>query len=826
MIIKSIQLENIRSFRNSEKPIIFNKGITLLKGDIRSGKSTILFAIEFGLFGLGKTNGKFLLRNHERKGSVTLVFEHDNVEYTVFRELIRNNKGIQQKKCYLSIGSEYETLSPTELKDRVLQILNFNEPYHINSQNIIFRYAIFTAQEEMKKIIEERTDVRLEILRRVFKIEGYKTAQKNSAVVSKKIREHISYLKGKKSGEEELRKKIDMEKEIIITETEKLNNFNIFFDNIEFELKEQKRICSKLEVKNREYERIDKKIIHIKGILTSLEDKIKGKQDAKKDLKNSIKEFKDKIMVIDKTKDPKITSVGISKIIYKLNHHLNLAKEKLQENQKRSSHIEEINKSIDSNELLIKRDAEDISNNDKMQSNISQKLNNLNLKIDKPIKDIISRLKNDKKLLLDEKSNQNFSLGKVKTVISNFEDLIYKGECPVCRTKIDAKKFMLDKNDAKSKIKGIKNKMENLDVKIENIDKEIEKIEEINNNIKEYMKCLNDSSKKYQKIFNLKREIEELRFEKQTLHVENEEKILKDMEKFEKDIRENIKLKEEYIKFENALSNNLWCNEQIDSQKNKIMSLNEEINSMKEKYDNKREELTSFERKLYSLQNVKKEYVNNKKLIDLIKDIQSILLQNQSSLMTKIKYLNEEFAGYKEKMKEIKIYKEKQRRLEETLLWINDFFIPSLENIEKHMMEAIRYRFEKQVRGLYSLLIEDPEFQISINETFDPILERDGLTQSYSQLSGGERTSIALAYRLALNKIVQEESKSDNNHLLILDEPTDGFSKEQLSKIRIILDELNCPQVIIVSHDNEMEGIADHIYRVNNSSGNSSIYLH
>src|SRR2546425_4787952 len=47
--------------------------------------------------------------------------------------------------------------------------------------------------------------------------------------------------------------------------------------------------------------------------------------------------------------------------------------------------------------------------------------------------------------------------------------------------------------------------------------------------------------------------------------------------------------------------------------------------------------------------------------------------------------------------------------------------------------------------------------------------------------------------------------------LLILDEPTDGFSKEQLSKFRDVLTELKCPQVILVSHERELEAFADHV---------------
>jgi exonuclease SbcC len=64
---------------------------------------------------------------------------------------------------------------------------------------------------------------------------------------------------------------------------------------------------------------------------------------------------------------------------------------------------------------------------------------------------------------------------------------------------------------------------------------------------------------------------------------------------------------------------------------------------------------------------------------------------------------------------------------------------------------------------------------------------------------------------------------SGDSNLLILDEPTDGFSKEQLYKIRDILEELKCPQVILVSHEKELEGFADHVFRVQKSDGVSTL---
>ena len=50
--------------------------------------------------------------------------------------------------------------------------------------------------------------------------------------------------------------------------------------------------------------------------------------------------------------------------------------------------------------------------------------------------------------------------------------------------------------------------------------------------------------------------------------------------------------------------------------------------------------------------------------------------------------------------------------------------------------------------------------------------------------------------------------------LLILDEPTDGFSDEQLDRMKIVLDELKIKQVIIVSHESKIESFVDNVIKL------------
>ena len=119
--------------------------------------------------------------------------------------------------------------------------------------------------------------------------------------------------------------------------------------------------------------------------------------------------------------------------------------------------------------------------------------------------------------------------------------------------------------------------------------------------------------------------------------------------------------------------------------------------------------------------------------------------------------------------------------------------------------------------------MEDPTKESRIDEDFTPMIEQDGYEQEYSYMSRGEKTSLALAYRLSLNTIVQKVSAGIKSNLLILDETTDGFNKEQLFKIREMLDELKCPQVIMVSHEKELESFADHVLTMEKKNGVSRI---
>ncbi|MEX2717820.1 MAG: hypothetical protein Q6370_016110, partial [Candidatus Sigynarchaeota archaeon] len=50
--------------------------------------------------------------------------------------------------------------------------------------------------------------------------------------------------------------------------------------------------------------------------------------------------------------------------------------------------------------------------------------------------------------------------------------------------------------------------------------------------------------------------------------------------------------------------------------------------------------------------------------------------------------------------------------------------------------------------------------------------------------------------------------------LIILDEPTMGFSREQLKRVRDVFNELDVRQLIIVSHEPDVESFVNHVIRI------------
>ncbi|MBU1203484.1 MAG: AAA family ATPase [Nanoarchaeota archaeon] len=315
MIIKSINLKNIRSYVSQE--IQLPKGNLLLSGNVGAGKSTILLAVEFALFGTRRPglSGASLLRNGQDTGSVELEFYIEDTHIKIKRNLRRTNNSVAQESGFLSIAGHSTQLTPLELKQRILELLNYPREFLTKSKSLIYRYTVYTPQEQMKQILTQGKDLRLDMLRRVFGIDKYKTIKENSRILITAIKEKRKELQGFISDLQEktslllqkqeksskiqqklppITEKICILSKDITQKKEKLQDLELKKEHLN-ELKKQSEI-KKAEITSKEsyLKRIKKERENIEASVFVLQQELAGKKD-KGTIDSQISQTKEKI---------------------------------------------------------------------------------------------------------------------------------------------------------------------------------------------------------------------------------------------------------------------------------------------------------------------------------------------------------------------------------------------------------------------------------------------------------------------------------------------------------------------------------------------------
>lgn len=395
--------------------------------------------------------------------------------------------------------------------------------------------------------------------------------------------------------------------------------------------------------------------------------------------------------------------------------------------------------------------------------------------------------------------------------------------CPICGSTLDAEHKKNLKAESDEKIRKINSEsmiLNQVDLKgkekLESLEKELKILENDLNDLKILIDKISNYETLKNKINSIQDEIKRLRSNLASItedievddHIIYFETLLEKLKEYNRNLKELDNLKYQFKK-------------NIDK-----IKLNEESNiTFRKELDSFKGELKKSELKLEEFKDVPNEITeikfNYEKTDEEFQSINAEIVETK----TLIQKITEDISKVREDISKKEGLKKQLNKVNDYHIWINDYLIPTLSLIEKHVMQKRYEEFNDDFQKWFNILIEDHSKTAKIDEEFTPIVEQDGFEQDIGYLSGGEKTSVALAYRLALNNIVQNVSTGMKSNLLILDEPTDGFSREQLYKVRDILDELNCPQIIIVSHERELGSFANNVFRVEKVDGNSRVTL-
>ncbi|MCL4400920.1 SMC family ATPase, partial [Candidatus Parvarchaeota archaeon] len=116
------------------------------------------------------------------------------------------------------------------------------------------------------------------------------------------------------------------------------------------------------------------------------------------------------------------------------------------------------------------------------------------------------------------------------------------------------------------------------------------------------------------------------------------------------------------------------------------------------------------------------------------------------------------------------------------------------------------------------------DYTIDIDNNYNIKVIVGNETLDAKTLSGGEKTSVALAYRMALSSIASLLGGVNKNESLIMDEPTSGLDKEDINALSTCIIKIkDIRQIIIVTHEDTMKNIADAVITVTKTSGESKV---
>ena len=167
----------------------------------------------------------------------------------------------------------------------------------------------------------------------------------------------------------------------------------------------------------------------------------------------------------------------------------------------------------------------------------------------------------------------------------------------------------------------------------------------------------------------------------------------------------------------------------------------------------------------------------------------------------------------------------------EKLLEIVDSIRGAYRSIQPKLRSEFVTYLQRTVQQQIDSLVGDtgPALIVKIDEIYTPLVSsEEGYEREVSNLSGGERTLLAFAYRIGLGQLIMQSRTGHGLYMLLLDEPTESLGREDGSVDRLAeaISRLKAiEQIVAVTHSEAFAEKAEHVIRVDKEAGSSKVFI-
>ena len=889
MILEKLKLKNFLIHKDSE--IEFSPyGITAFIGDNGAGKSSIVEAIAFALYGTRKDRKKLqdYVRWGTRQASVELYFKIGSKRYKIERTIeLTGKRATSSAQILVEKDGRFILDVQKNVDKELVKITKLT--YRVFSKSSLVKQGeieglINLSPKERAKVFEDLLDLTIyQTLSDAYgkkrkELEIEKETLSASIQSTKDFELELKELKEKATL---LEKQIEKQKTIIQTLNKQLKDIETKIEEKNLTLQENEQRLTQLKL-------LEQKLKQQEETLDKLNEEIKQIED----IKNQIKQLIPLVNQLEE-KEQKLQKIQQLSILIEKLSDLQKKEKSIKENEKILKQLKSIYeeytskekelKTLQENLLLLKKQEGEKAVLEKEQERLNEKLKNTKKEalqiakelqkykkiyktlelnpvlIDQFIKNNEEDINRLEKEVRELSANESYVKQKgleLKEKIKNIQNL--EGKCPTCERP-------LDQHSKEEILKEINAEIEKLREKYKNIQKKLKSAEEKLKTEKSIKELLNQFKKAFEQHQEAKKEKENIKTKlillQRKLKEKNEiEEKIKSIQSFLEEHKENFQLYQQ--------AQRLLQKENPEELNQKLKKLSEEITNLKKDVQNLDED--TLKKQILTLKEKKDMYIKLKAKAEneenIKKEIQK-LEKSTKDLKKQIEIIKQTITDTSEIKKQIEKLKQQQKQLkeelekeQEKLLSVNTDYtqITTLINEKQKQVEKIQ-RTEEKIKQLeekiskyrklefalgregIQLIIrkqaltqlpvimnnifskfEFPFKQIKLTEDFDifllaPTLEREDRYVNVASISGGQKVALGLAIRIAIGNLL-----SGKTEFMILDEPTihlDEQRREDLISMMISLKENEyVKQLIIITHDRELEDVADAIYFVKEGS--------
>jgi len=844
MRIVRLRLKDFLSHQDTV--VTFPGDINVIIGHNGAGKSSLIDGITFALFKKGRGNREDMIRQGASSAEVDLTLRTDRGEIRIVR-------GIPTRSDLLYINGKLEARSSNAVTEK-LREMNLDEGVLLNT--------VLVRQGEIESVFEDLG----EVIKRILMITNLEKLTDSNGKLRQLSKEYELKAQRAEEMDQELRKlREEMERD-----RQELRGLEELESSLESKTSKLRVDEAKLKNQLSSLEEKRSKFIELRSRLEGAVSELRITQDRLKltqDLERRLKELEKEIGDLQKYEEKKALLDVLQEKRRRLND-LEGVKGQLERNLTKLTSSLEIKRKLEPKYANLQRvrvrireleqDHQRYQSLKSLVDDIERKLAEQRRELEElpqvNLDSLQRELEELEERLTIARSSQEATENLQQELMRSLESLreAKGGKCPVCGGPLDEEHRILLITDTEKKLSESRKRIEELRREVRELEgrrgdirrrldrarelkarrEQIEKtLSNFETELRRRTRELEDVKDKEDEYSSLRsQELELLEVERQFTKVAGvDEQEVEELEgRLGRVIQDLTLLKREVKEVEERLGGT--TREQVEVNLRRLVNLRKERDNIQRqvgerevllrKEEELRDLLTRLEEELKSLNFTEEDYTRFKGDLEaLTESIRRAELElakvrgEKAKVEERLRINGERERQLSEEMSQITKYRRAQERLERLRKILGE------NMMQRYLISTVRGRIENNLNDLLSLF--NLSFvRVTLNFEEGKGMNSKSLLRAYGMsgqqlnvemLSGGERIAIALGLRLAIARALMGELG-----FMILDEPTIHLDSQRRSELlNVIKESTNAvPQIIVVTHDEEVLRIADYVIRV------------